>query len=124
MQLLYNPILALVKASVLLFLGRLFGQKRGARRYILAVGAANGAHAVAVLGVVAFQCTPVRRAWDVSAQGEGTCVDRHAFFTASAAVNILIDLLILALPLRVFVGLKIPCRTKLSLMFLFLLGFL
>ncbi|KAK7753459.1 hypothetical protein SLS62_004534 [Diatrype stigma] len=121
-QLLYNPILALVKASVLLFLGRLFGQKRGARRCIRAVGAANGAHAAAVLAAVAFQCTPARRAWDAAAPG--TCVDRRAFFTASAAANVLVDLLILALPLRVLVGLRIPRRTKLALMCLFLLGFL
>lgn len=121
-QILYNPILALVKASILLFLLRLFGQKRGVRWYILGVHAANAAHLVANLGVVVFQCAPIARAWDFTAPG--TCVDQRVFFTASAAFNILTDLLILGLPLRVFVGLKIPRRTKLALMFLFLLGFL
>ncbi len=121
-QILYNPILALVKASILLFLLRLFGQKRGVRRYILWTGAANAGHMVANLTVIVFQCTPVEKAWDFAVPG--TCIDRRVFFTTSSAFNILTDLMILALPLRIFTNLKIPRRTKFALMFLFLLGFM
>ena len=128
MQLLYNPILALVKASILLFLLRLFGQKRGVRQYIACVNIANATHMVAVLFAIVFQCVPVESAWDPATFFGGNsgarCIDTRVLFTATAAFNILTDLLILALPMRIFVDLKIPMRTKFALMFLFLLGFL
>ena len=131
-QLLYNPILALVKASILLFLLRLFGQKRGVRQYIACVNAANAAHMVAVLFAIVFQCTPGESAWDPetffaeggSAGGGAKCIDTRILFTTTAAFNILTDLLILGLPMKIFVNLKIPMRTKFALMFLFLLGIL
>ncbi|RYP03087.1 hypothetical protein DL765_010600 [Monosporascus sp. GIB2] len=121
-QILYNPILGIVKASILLFLLRLFGQKRGARQYILWLNTANVAHMVAVLFIIVLQCIPIEKTWDLSVPGR--CVDRPILFTTVSAFNISTDLLILALPLRIFIDLKIPRRTKIALMFLFLLGFI
>ncbi|RYP73223.1 hypothetical protein DL770_007811 [Monosporascus sp. CRB-9-2] len=121
-QILYNPILGLVKASVLLFMLRLFGQKRRVRQYILWVNTANAAHMVAVLFIIVLQCIPIEKTWDFSVPGR--CVDRPILFTTISAFNILTDLLILALPLKIFIGLKIPRCTKIALMFLFLLGFI
>ncbi|KAI1085630.1 hypothetical protein F5B20DRAFT_10041 [Whalleya microplaca] len=121
-QILYNPVLALVKTSVLLFLLRLFGQKPGVRQFILWVNTANVVNTIGVFFAIVFQCTPIEKAWDFSIAG--TCVDIRVLFTMSSAFNILTDLLVLGLPLKIFIGLKIPRRTKIALMFVFLLGFL
>ncbi|KAK1751626.1 hypothetical protein QBC47DRAFT_307527 [Echria macrotheca] len=122
-QILYNPILALVKSSVLIFLSRLFGQKRGLLRVLLWLNIANVAQMVAVFFAITLQCLPIAFNWDLTIRG-GRCVDRPILYTSTAGFNILTDLLILGLPLWIFVDLKIPRRTKIALLFVFLLGFL
>lgn len=122
-QILYNPILALVKASVLIFLSRIFGQKDGVRRFLLWLNIANIAQMVAVFFAITLQCIPIAFNWDLTIRG-GRCVDRRVLYTSTAAFSILTDLLILGLPLWVFSSLKIPRRTKIALLFVFLLGFL
>ncbi|KAI0429191.1 hypothetical protein F5Y09DRAFT_265018 [Xylaria sp. FL1042] len=121
-EILYNPILALVKTSILLFLQRLFGQRPGVRRFILWMNAANIGMMIAVFFATVLQCIPINRTWEPALQG--TCIDRRILFTVSSSFNILTDILMLALPLKIFINLKIPRRTKIALMFVFLLGFL
>ncbi|ORY69615.1 uncharacterized protein BCR38DRAFT_419577 [Pseudomassariella vexata] len=121
-QILYNPILALVKTSVLLSLLRLFGQTPGVRRFILWVNTANLAAMVGILVAVVLQCYPIEKTWEPLR--EGTCIDRRILFVTMASFNILTDLLVLGIPLRILSGLKIPTRTQFALMFVFLLGFL
>jgi hypothetical protein len=121
-EILYNPILALVKTSILLFLLRLFGQKPGVRRFIIWVNAANIGMLIAVFFATVLQCIPINKTWEPDMNG--TCIDRRVLFTVSSSFNIMTDVLILALPLRIFIDLKIPKRTKIALMFIFLLGFL
>ncbi|KAK3379860.1 hypothetical protein B0T24DRAFT_172294 [Lasiosphaeria ovina] len=122
-QILYNPILSLVKSSVLIFLTRLFGQKDGVRRFLLWLNVANVAQMVAVFFAITLQCLPIAFNWDPTVRG-GRCVDRGILYTCTAAFNIVMDLMILGLPLWVFIDLKIPKRTKIALLFVFLLGFL
>ncbi|KAI0013601.1 hypothetical protein F4779DRAFT_613331 [Xylariaceae sp. FL0662B] len=121
-EILYNPVLALVKTSILLFLLRLFGQKRGVRQFIIWVNTANILHMIGVFFAIVFQCTPIEKAWNPFIAG--TCVDTRVLFTTTSVFSILTDLLVLGLPLKIFIGLKIPRRTKLVLMFIFLLGFI
>ncbi|KXX78945.1 hypothetical protein MMYC01_204733 [Madurella mycetomatis] len=122
-QILYNPILALVKSSVLIFLSRLFGQKDWVRRFLLWLNVANISQMVAVFFAITLQCLPIAFNWDLSISG-GRCVDRRVLYISTAVFNIITDLLILGLPLWVFSSLKIPKRTKIALLFVFLLGFL
>ncbi|KAB5558618.1 hypothetical protein GE09DRAFT_119580 [Coniochaeta sp. 2T2.1] len=121
-QILYNPVLALVKSSVLIFLLRLFGQKDGVRRFIITLNVINIMQMVAVFFAVTLQCIPINFNWDLTV-GNGRCVDRRVLFTFTSCFNIVTDLLVLGLPLWIFVDLKIPRRTKIALIFVFLLGF-
>jgi hypothetical protein len=100
----------------------LFGQKPGVRRFIIWLNVVNLANMVAVFFAIVFQCFPIEKTWEPFL--EGHCVDRRILFVASSSINILTDLLVLGLPLRIFIDLKIPKRTKIALMFVFLLGFL
>ncbi len=122
-QILYNPILALVKSSVLVFLARLFGQKDNIRRILLWLNVANIAQMVSIFFAITLQCLPIAFNWDLTIRG-GRCVDRRVLYISTAVFNILTDLLILGLPIWIFGRLKIPRRTKFALMFVFLLGFL
>lgn len=119
---LYNPILALAKTSLLLLLLRLFGQKAGVKRFIAWVNRANIGMMIAVFFATVVQCIPVQKTWQPSL--EGTCIDRKILFTALSSFNIITDILIIALPLSIFIGLRIPRRTKIALILVFLLGFL
>ncbi|KAK8088742.1 hypothetical protein PG997_003703 [Apiospora hydei] len=121
-QILYNPILALVKSSLLILLLRLFGQKPGVRRFIIWVNTINLASLASIFFAIVFQCFPLQKAW--KPRLEGFCVDRRILLVAASAINIALDLLILGLPLHIFIGLQIPKRTKIALIFVFLLGFL
>ncbi|KAG7290729.1 hypothetical protein NEMBOFW57_000732 [Staphylotrichum longicolle] len=122
-QILYNPILALVKSSVLIFLTGLFGQKDWVRRSLLWLNVANISQMVAVFFAIVLQCTPVAFNWDPTISG-GHCVDRRVLYLSTSVFNIVTDLIILGLPLWVFSSLRIPKRTKIALLVVFLLGFL
>jgi hypothetical protein len=122
-QILYNPILALVKSSVLIFMTRLFGHKKGVARLLLWINVANISQMVAVFFAIALQCLPVPFNWDPTIRG-GRCVERRVLYVSTASFNILTDLLIIGIPLYILKGLKIPRRTKIALFFVFFLGFL
>lgn len=122
-QILYNPILALVKSSVLIFLARIFGQKDWVRRFLLWLNVVNISQMVGVLFAIILQCTPVAFNWDLTIPG-GHCVDRRVLYLLTAAFNILTDILIMGLPLWIFWGLRIPKRTKIALVVIFALGLL
>ncbi|CAK7230582.1 hypothetical protein SCUCBS95973_007624 [Sporothrix curviconia] len=119
-QVLYNPILALVKTSMLLFLLKLGSQKPGVRTCIHILNALNLSLMVAIFLVVIFQCAPIRYNWDTTI--EGHCVAQGTFYVATAALTIFTDVLNLALPFWVFLDLKMPTRVKIALLFVFLLG--
>lgn len=122
-QILYNPILALVRASALIFLSRLFGQKNWVRRFLLWLNVTNIAQMVGSFFAIVLQCLPIPFNWDPTIRG-GRCVNQPILYTSTAVFNIVFDLLILGLPLWIFANLNIPKRTKLALSFVFLLGFL
>ncbi|EPE04902.1 cfem domain-containing protein [Ophiostoma piceae UAMH 11346] len=120
-QVLYNPILALVKTSMLLFLLKLGRQKPGVRWCIYALNTFNLSLMVAIFLVVIFQCKPIAYNWDHSIEG-GTCIDQGSFYVATTALTLFTDVLTLAIPFWVFLDLKMPLRVKIVLFFVFLLG--
>lgn len=67
----------------------------------------------------ALMCIPVQFFWGV---GEGTCMDRLAFWFSNAALNIASDIFVLVLPMPLLRKLQVPTRQKIILMILFLFG--
>ncbi|KFY95694.1 hypothetical protein V498_03205 [Pseudogymnoascus sp. VKM F-4517 (FW-2822)] len=132
-QLLYNPILSLVKASVIFFLLRIGNTHRIARISLWIALALNLALAIAILFACAFQCNPARyvyaaaemdRAAQIAAgadsegkvNGEvvkgGTCFHQIQFFLGSAGLAVLTDLIVLAIPTVIVWDLKMSRRKK------------
>lgn len=123
-QILYNPILALVKASVLLFLLRLGGQQKKIRYSIISLLVFNLALMVAIFVAAVCQCQPVNYFWmRVSyPTPKGSCFDQNAFYIWTAGLTIFTDLLVLMLPFWIFLGLKLAMKVRIALIAIFTLG--
>lgn len=110
------------KTSILVFYLRLARntQKvlRAASWACLAVVNVTGA-VLTLLNI--FQCRPVASAWNPYAHGK-SCLPLLTEFVCSAPVNIVTDLAILALPIPVLTGMRLPQRQKIILVLTFSLG--
>ncbi|TEA17701.1 hypothetical protein C8034_v010031 [Colletotrichum sidae] len=118
----YNPILALAKQSVLIFLLRFSGAKSMVRNVIWTTAVFNIALMLATLLVLIFQCTPVEASWNKTIYGN--CVDGFAFAITAGSLTVLTDIIIVGLPFYVFLGSQMGKRKKIGLMAIFALGIL
>ncbi|KAI1480258.1 hypothetical protein K445DRAFT_24461 [Daldinia sp. EC12] len=123
-QILYNPILALVKCSVLTFLLRIGGQRRQIRYSIHALNIFTIGLMIAIFVTVIFQCSPISYFWEriTNPTMQGKCIDTGIFYVTTAALTIFTDVLVLALPFWIFMGLKMAPKVKFAIMVVFLLG--
>lgn len=119
----YNPILAIVKQSVLIFLLRLGGTKDGVRAVVWIVSVFNVAEMIAVFFAVIFQCSPIAANWDLALAPTAHCFDASVFGLTTGGLTILTDLFTLAIPIYIFFDLRINKRTKMALILVFMLGF-
>ncbi|KAK3306291.1 uncharacterized protein B0T15DRAFT_136667 [Chaetomium strumarium] len=122
-QLFYNPILALVKASVLCFLLRLGGQKPGVKYAIYALNTFNGLQAVAIFLVATLQCLPIEANWDMAVKADPNtkCID-NSFHVIISCITIVTDFIVIILPFWIFLGLKMPTGAKVAVLGIFMLG--
>ncbi|KAI0521775.1 fucose permease [Xylaria bambusicola] len=118
---LYNPALMAFKTSVLIFYLRLSKNTQKVLRLaswaVLII--VNLAGTVLTLLNI-FQCNPVESAFNTDDTGQ--CIPLLAEFICSAPINIVTDLAILALPLPVLTGMRLPPRQKIILIMTFALG--
>ncbi|CAG7559401.1 unnamed protein product, partial [Fusarium equiseti] len=121
MQVLYNPILALVKSSILFFLLRLGGHRRSIRYSIYALNAFNIALMIAIFLTVIFQTIPIQAYWDLSLKPSRQ-INGANFYISTAIITIVTDFLVLLIPFWVFVGLKMRMAAKVGLIVVFLAG--
>nr|UPX44897.1 hypothetical protein FAC9M19_31 [Penicillium camemberti] len=67
------------------------------------LGGISIAWSMSIILVSVFQCTPIARAWDTRIPG--TCINLKGSFIGNAVPNVITDILILCLPVRVVWGL-------------------
>ncbi|KAI3544972.1 hypothetical protein CABS03_09907 [Colletotrichum abscissum] len=120
-QMFYNPVLAFVRASILVFLLRLGGQKPGVRWTIHGLNIANAAMATAIFLVALLQCLPIEANWDPLVRASARCVD-NSFHVSISCLNVLMDVLVLLMPFWIFLGLKMPMGAKIAVICVFLVG--
>lgn len=121
-QLLYHPILALTKVSILLLYHRL-SVSRTFRLWINVLIGLNIALTVSIFVSDLLQCIPMAFLWDKTIPG-GKCMNQQAFFIGSAVMNIFSDCAVLVLPIPMVWGMQTNTRKKVALIFLFSLGIL
>lgn len=75
---------------------------------------------IAATALTIFQCVPIPASWDKSVDAQ--CIDKDAFWIAYAILNVVTDVLVLALPIPQVFKLQLKLREKLLLSGIFLLG--
>ncbi|PCH05242.1 Hypothetical protein PENO1_023430 [Penicillium occitanis (nom. inval.)] len=72
-----------------------------------------------------FQCTPISFFWDGwTGEYVGKCININTFSWIRAAIEIIIDLAIISLPIPLLLGLKLNWHKKLQILSMFSVGFL
>ncbi|KAL7919816.1 MFS general substrate transporter [Trichoderma austrokoningii] len=122
-SILYNPALMATKTSILIFYLRLTQNTQMVLRFAswLILVIVNIAGLVLTFMNI-FQCTPVQAAWNADYNGPTKCIPLLTEFICAAPVNIVTDLAILALPIPVLTGMRLPSRQKTILVITFTLG--
>ncbi|KAK2615819.1 hypothetical protein N8I77_002545 [Diaporthe amygdali] len=119
-QLLYNPILALVKNGMLLFFLRVGGSIDKLRVFIIAIIVLNTLMMVSIFLIDLLQCVPIEKTFYASTAG--TCIHVGDFFIGTAAATILTDILVMIIPIWLTWNLKMKLRKKLAVIFLLSMG--
>jgi hypothetical protein len=78
---------------------------------------------IAITFVVAFQCNPVKKAWDPLIQG-GHCISNEKINISSGYFNTITDFAILLLPQKVIWSLQMPLQNRAAVSGVFLVGLL
>jgi hypothetical protein len=120
-QIFYNPILALVKCSILVFILRLGERRTGVRTAVYVLIAFTALQAVAIFFVVVFQCLPIPAIWDAAHYPDAQCIKPEFHITISS-LTVLTDILVIILPFYVFLGLKMRTATKVAVLCCFATG--
>lgn len=117
-QVLYNPILSLIKLSVIIFLRRLEDRRKIVVYNLYALATFETSYMIASTVVDIFQCTPVQYAWEAArmaaAGQEGHCIETANFFLATAGISIFTDVWILIIPALMLWHLRMPRRQKIA----------
>ncbi len=117
---LYNPELALVKSSVLFFLLRVGGHQPVLRRFIHVLNWSNMALMVAVLFASIFTCVPIHKYWNAAVAGR--CNNMMLQYLITSGLTVLTDILVLAIPVKIVVGLQLAKKLKIILICLLCSG--
>jgi len=72
------------------------------------------------VGATIWQCVPIAGSWDKTI--DAVCIDKSKFWVAYAVMNILTDVLVLALPIPPVLALKLNRRDKVLICGTFMLG--
>lgn len=78
--------------------------------------------AIIYAGVSIFGSQPFHAHWDLETMSTANCVDKPMFFLAASIANVVVDVVILPVPLRILLLLQIARRQKMSLLLLFATG--
>ncbi|KAL3478836.1 hypothetical protein BJX99DRAFT_256043 [Aspergillus californicus] len=135
-QLLYNPILAIVKASIIAFIFRLEDRRPVVRWNLHILFWVNLGLMVSIFLADLFQCTPLHYVYDYPAmdlaaqraagadtsgmkEGKlvkgGSCIDQVGFFLGSAGLTILTDIWLLCIPTIIVWRLQMNRRKKMAI---------
>ncbi|PFH57106.1 hypothetical protein XA68_15498 [Ophiocordyceps unilateralis] len=122
-SILYNPALMATKTSILIFYLRLAKNTLVVLRYAswATLVVVNVAGCVLTFMNI-FQCSPIGAAWMATFDRESSCIPLLTEFICAAPVNIVTDLAILALPIPVLTGMRMPSRQKTILVLTFTIG--
>ncbi|SPQ24843.1 a5c6638c-0012-41a1-b479-01199bd3c0c7 [Thermothielavioides terrestris] len=115
----YKVTVCLYKFSVILLYLRIFVTKTFRIAAFVVLSIVVG-YSLGGIGATIFQCVPIRGAW-VKNSG-ATCINSDQFWVAYAVLNILTDVLVLALPVGPIMSLHLRWRERFLIWGVFMLG--
>ncbi|UNI19408.1 hypothetical protein JDV02_005592 [Purpureocillium takamizusanense] len=110
----------LSKLSILCFYHRIFSIDNTVKRFMKAVGLVVIANCVAAMGGLIFANSPVEGQWNLSITS--TTINNKAFWVTIGIVNLVLDMVVLAIPQSRVWKLQLSRQRKLGVSFVFLLG--
>ncbi|KAI4210002.1 MAG: hypothetical protein LQ351_007109 [Letrouitia transgressa] len=119
-EVLYNPAIACVKFSFLLFFRRVFPGRRF-HALLWLVGTIVFIYSWIIIFSAIFQCQPIRATWDMSVK-HAKCMKFNVEVVVFAVFNVITDVTILIIPIPILWKLQIPWSKKVQLMAVFLTG--
>ncbi|KAI0902725.1 hypothetical protein F4823DRAFT_629953 [Ustulina deusta] len=120
-ELTYTGVIVFVKFSILALYWRIFNKNSSIKLPVVILSTTVGAWGIAVFLLTVLQCIPIRGLWDKTV--DAACnVDSQKFLFGISIPNILIDIILLALPIPYVVRLNVSTNQKRVLVTIFLLG--
>ncbi|KAK7923985.1 hypothetical protein PG985_006039 [Apiospora marii] len=122
---LFDAATSLTKLSMLAMLYKLTSASadRKMNIVIMALAALISVNAFIFVIVEVFQCRPLSDYWTPTA-GHENCIDEAAHLEAAGIINTVSDFILVFLPIRTVVGLKLPRKQRIIVLLLFSAGFL
>lgn len=119
----YLASLTLTKLSMHCFYLRIFSTKKSFRISIYIVMAVTACYGIAYILVSIFQCRPVHAAWEHwDGESEGTCNNINMQGWTNAAINIILDVATIVLPIRELTKLQLWTKQRIHLFMMFSVG--
>ncbi|CAK3852960.1 integral membrane [Lecanosticta acicola] len=119
-SILYIPLMALAKFSLLLFYRKL-SMDRWFKYSVYGVMAFVISYSIALAFSLIFACTPLERNWDITITA-GSCVNKGRIYLATAGLNAATDVILLILPTPMIWQLSVPLVQKIGLACIFGIG--
>ncbi|XP_014555638.1 hypothetical protein COCVIDRAFT_38676 [Bipolaris victoriae FI3] len=133
-QMLYHPLMGLIRASIIVFLFRMKDSRRRVRYPLHIVAWLNIVYSVGSTIVNLTQCTPYPYVWSRPAMDKigpngtvipgGKCIDARTFVLVSCGLSIFMDLIIMPIPTIMVWNLQMHQRTKILVVFVMSLGWI
>ncbi|KEF52895.1 uncharacterized protein A1O9_10800 [Exophiala aquamarina CBS 119918] len=121
-ELMYITVISLTKVTILCFYLRVFPERKF-RIWVFCTMGATILYMLAFLIVSAFQCWPLSYAWTHwDGEHHGRCQNVNAQGWAAAVINIVIDIVILVLPLKLITKLNLHWKKKLQISIMLSVG--
>jgi hypothetical protein len=122
LQLLYLAHVSLLKLALLAFFVRMFIGKN-IRLVLVATITFVTLYGIGFVTIAAVQCTPVSFFWNMwDLEHEGHCIDSNVIAWTHAAINIALDIWMLAIPLYEIQRLNLDWKKKAGVALMFIVG--
>ena len=121
-SIIYFQLASATKLAILLMYNRIFSVNLSFKYSMYGVGLLVIAWWIGCTVATLTNCIPLSYAWTSSLANPVNCFNYNVFWMAAGVCEILIDLIILALPVRVVLTLQLTGRKRTTVICIFLLG--
>ena len=120
-SILYFSMISAIKISILLMYRRIFSVDPSFRLQSLLIGIVVSIFWIATTIATLTNCIPLKYSW-IGLSDPAHCFNYNIFWMVTGALEVVIDTMILALPVRIVLGLQLSRKRRVALLLIFLLG--